>query len=169
MVLEQAFWPQPAAGMILHRFAAGSPVQNIAQELGLDPDVVRDALRDAARRHGTSDRLASVLELVAAGKTMREVANELGISEDDVKTELRATDHLTGGIAGALMARSALPRAPIQLGAAPQGPLRTMPVRFPERQYQRLKNWSETNDFPMAVVVRGLVERFLDEQERSGG
>jgi hypothetical protein len=46
------------------------------------------------------------------------------------------------------------------------GPLRTMPVRFPEQQYERLKAWCEEHEFPMAVVVRGVVERFLDEQQR---
>jgi hypothetical protein len=51
------------------------------------------------------------------------------------------------------------------LGSSPQGSLRTVPVRFPEPQYQRLKDWCENHGFPMAVVVRGLVERFLDEQE----
>jgi hypothetical protein len=54
----------------------------------------------------------------------------------------------------------------IHLGASTQGPLRSLPVRFPDQQYQRLKGWSEKHDFSMAVVVRGLVERFLDEQER---
>jgi predicted DNA-binding protein len=38
-------------------------------------------------------------------------------------------------------------------------------VRFPEPQYQRLKGWCEEHSFPMAVVVRGVVERFLDEQQ----
>ena len=41
-----------------------------------------------------------------------------------------------------------------------------MPVRFPEPQYERLKKWCEEHNFPMAVVVRGVVERFLDEQQR---
>jgi predicted DNA-binding protein len=40
-----------------------------------------------------------------------------------------------------------------------------MPIRFPEPLYQRLKEWSNEHNFPMAVVVRGLVERFLDEQQ----
>ena len=55
----------------------------------------------------------------------------------------------------------------------PRGPMRTVPVRFPEQQYERLKRWCEGHEFPMAVVVRGLVEHFLDQQDRlasgSGG
>ena len=47
------------------------------------------------------------------------------------------------------------------------GPAQQMiPVRLTEEQHRRLKEWCAEHDFPMAVVVRGLVERFLDEQER---
>ena len=45
--------------------------------------------------------------------------------------------------------------------------LRTVPIRFPQAQYERLKQWCENNKFPMAVVVRGLVERFLEQQSRA--
>jgi hypothetical protein len=50
-------------------------------------------------------------------------------------------------------------------GLAAKGPLRTIPFRLPEPLYERLKHWSEENGFPMAVIVRGLIERFLDDQE----
>jgi hypothetical protein len=53
----------------------------------------------------------------------------------------------------------------IYSGTGEPGTLRTMPVRFPEPLYQRLKEWCGEHNFPMAVVVRGLVERFLDEQQ----
>ena len=47
------------------------------------------------------------------------------------------------------------------------GPVQQMiPVRLAEEQHRRLKEWCAEHNFPMAVVVRGLVERFLDEQER---
>lgn len=49
-------------------------------------------------------------------------------------------------------------------GHSPKGPLRTIPVRLPEPLHERLKAWSEEHNFPMAVVVRGLIERFLDDQ-----
>jgi predicted DNA-binding protein len=39
------------------------------------------------------------------------------------------------------------------------------PVRLPDRDHRRLKAWCERHNFPMAVVVRGLIERFLDQQE----
>ena len=42
----------------------------------------------------------------------------------------------------------------------------TIPVRLSEAQHQRLKQWAAKHDFPMAVVVRGLIERFLDDWEQ---
>jgi hypothetical protein len=44
------------------------------------------------------------------------------------------------------------------------GPWRTVPIRLSVEQYDRLKQWCQANGFAMAVVLRGLVERFLDEQ-----
>jgi len=41
----------------------------------------------------------------------------------------------------------------------------TIPVRLSESQHRRLKQWSAEHNFPMAVVVRGLIERFLDRWE----
>ncbi len=41
----------------------------------------------------------------------------------------------------------------------------TIPVRLSEAQHRRLKQWSVKHNFPMAVVVRGLIERFLDRWE----
>jgi hypothetical protein len=49
----------------------------------------------------------------------------------------------------------------------PMGPQQTMiPVRLSEAQHQRLKRWCAEHNFPMAVVVRGLIERFLDSWEK---
>ena len=44
-----------------------------------------------------------------------------------------------------------------------------MPVRLTEAQHRRLKQWCAENNFPMAVVVRGLVDRFLDSWEKRAG
>src|SRR6266542_3944618 len=43
------------------------------------------------------------------------------------------------------------------------GPWQTVPVRLPVELHERLRQWCETNNFTMAVVLRGLVARFLDE------
>lgn len=42
----------------------------------------------------------------------------------------------------------------------------TIPVRLSQAQHQRLKQWCAKHEFPMAVVVRGLIERFLDEWDK---
>lgn len=48
----------------------------------------------------------------------------------------------------------------------PMGPEQVMiPVRLPEDQHKRLKEWCAEHNFPMAVVVRGLIDRFLDSRE----
>lgn len=49
----------------------------------------------------------------------------------------------------------------------PMGPERIMiPVRLSETQHRRLKQWCAEHNFPMAVVVRGLIDRFLDSWEK---
>jgi len=55
-------------------------------------------------------------------------------------------------------------RGPPSLQSQAAGPWQTVPVRFSVEQHERLKQWCQTNGFTMAVVVRGLVARFLDEQ-----
>ncbi len=45
--------------------------------------------------------------------------------------------------------------------------LQVLPIRLPESLHERLKTWCKANGFSMAVVVRGLLERFLAEQDRS--
>jgi hypothetical protein len=42
--------------------------------------------------------------------------------------------------------------------------LMMVPVRLSRSQYDRLKEWCATNNFAIAVVLRGLVDRFLEEQ-----
>lgn len=37
-------------------------------------------------------------------------------------------------------------------------------IRLPSDQHERLRTWCSGHSFTMAAVVRGLVERFLDEQ-----
>jgi hypothetical protein len=46
------------------------------------------------------------------------------------------------------------------------GTLRMVPVRLSAEQHDALKQWCEANEFSMAVVIRGLVDRFLDSQQR---
>jgi hypothetical protein len=39
-------------------------------------------------------------------------------------------------------------------------------VRLPAAQHERLREWCTEHTFTMAAVVRGLIERFLDGQQR---
>jgi predicted DNA-binding protein len=39
-----------------------------------------------------------------------------------------------------------------------------LPVRLTPESHERLRRWSADHGFAMAVVVRGLIERFLEER-----
>jgi hypothetical protein len=41
---------------------------------------------------------------------------------------------------------------------------RMLPVRLTPEAHERLRRWSTEHGFAMAVVVRGLIERFLEER-----
>ena len=45
-----------------------------------------------------------------------------------------------------------------------EGPTAMLPVRLPPELHERLRRWSTEAGFSMASIVRGLIERFLDEQ-----
>jgi hypothetical protein len=49
-------------------------------------------------------------------------------------------------------------------GSQFHGAAQVVPVRLPEAQYRRLKDWCQGHNFAMAVVIRGLVDQFLDRQ-----
>jgi hypothetical protein len=160
-------WIRMAASILLQRLATGVSVEQLAGELGLGTEVLSSALRDLAGRPHQSARLGPILEKLADGETIAQIAGELALAEEEVAAELEPSEALAGAVHAAVTARAAMPAGPpAYLGGPGQGPLRTMPVRFPEPQYERLKKWCEEHNFPMAVVVRGVVERFLDEQQR---
>ena len=78
--------------------------------------------------------------------------------------ELVAEHGHPGALGGAGVAyQFGLPR----LTHEPGGPWHTVPVRLSAEQHEGLKQWCQANNFTMAVVLRGLVARFLDaERER---
>ena len=53
---------------------------------------------------------------------------------------------------------------PPPIGPEGGGPWQSVPVRLSTDQHERLKQWCQANGFTMAVVLRGLVARFLDDQ-----
>ncbi len=163
--------PRWAAALVLRRLADGEGVEDLCRDMGLGEDVLSAALRDVARRTRSSEPRAQLFRWLAeGGRADDRAATDLGLTREQLNDALEPTDALLDTVSGAIVARSAVP-SPLSsaVGHSPQGPLRTMPVRFPEAQYERLRAWAESHNFPMAVVVRGLVERFLDEQQRRAG
>jgi hypothetical protein len=45
-----------------------------------------------------------------------------------------------------------------------RGEHQVVPIRLPSEQHAALRDWCTEHGFSMATVVRGLVERFLEEQ-----
>jgi hypothetical protein len=53
----------------------------------------------------------------------------------------------------------------LSVDSVPESDAKMLPVRFPAKTHTQLKAWCEQHNFPMAAVVRGLVERFLESQQ----
>jgi len=49
--------------------------------------------------------------------------------------------------------------------AVASGDMRMLPVRLPVESYERLQAWSREHGFSTSVIMRTLVERFLDERD----
>jgi hypothetical protein len=41
-------------------------------------------------------------------------------------------------------------------------------IRLPAERHAQLRAWCTEHEFTMAAVVRGLIDRFLEQQERGG-
>jgi hypothetical protein len=50
------------------------------------------------------------------------------------------------------------------LAGTPRGEYQVVPIRLPTEQHAALRDWCAEHGFSMATVVRGLVERFLEER-----
>ena len=152
-------------------------VAQISEALRMSEDVIRAAFENTAAHSDTPERLSSLLRLLAQGRTRTEAAEELEISEREATVELEQLIPSPAAVRLALALHSGgavhaqehppflshgMPSSAGSLGRAGQ---QMVPVRFPEAQHRRLKEWCSTHGFSMAVVVRGLVERFLDQQE----
>ncbi len=175
-------WAARAVRLLL----GGGTVDGVAEALGVHENAARAAFRDVASRPDASERMASVLRVMADGKTRAEAAKELQIPEDEVAAALEEllpsppARWLGGALqASALLGVDAPPPVLRVRRSPPSGPIadlpgsrgaaepqQMVPVRFPEPLYRRLKEWCAGHGFSMAVVVRGLVERFLEDQEQ---
>lgn len=172
------------AGDMLYRDGG---VDDLASLYAITREAVCDTLREVASEREAPEPQAGFLRLLAEGRTASEARTELDISERELEQmrERPNTRKLELRLGRALLTKSyhrdqasAVIRTlkkgvpPVfgppagVVGALGSGPQQVVPVRFPVEQYERLKDWCSDHGFPMAVVVRGLVERFLDEQER---
>src|SRR5262245_10156944 len=79
---------------------------------------------------------------------------------------LPAMPHLTS-----VLGRHRTPGEPTELvewgagflsGASASGDMKLLPIRLPSADYERLRTWSREHNFSMAVIIRTLVERFLN-------
>lgn len=64
---------------------------------------------------------------------------------------------------------AALLRPDEDLPTTSRAALKVLPVRLPEADYDRLKEFCQASGFSMAVVIRTLLERFLDEHAGDSG
>lgn len=152
--------------------AQGHPIADVARRFNLSELETKAHLRAfAGLGHLLSGRESEVMSLFAEGLSRAEVAGRMRISEEAVKEHVEAVVDREVRRASLLpLARSAA--RPIELwpesvtGPSLSSRHQVLPVRLGEAQHRRLKEWCERHEFSMAVVIRGLVERFLDEQER---
>ena len=175
--LTPAMAPAPH-DMVRRLLLAGQDVEQIAKSCGIRVDAARAALHQIAAHPDAKEPLASILRLIGDGHSRAEVATELDVSHEELSAALDPLSSsplqhkLTHAFSTAAVARPLVgapagsARKLVGSGALGPGAQQVVPVRFPEAQHQRLKDWCATHGFPMAVVVRGLVERFLDDQER---
>jgi hypothetical protein len=68
--------------------------------------------------------------------------------------------------AGPALQRELLARRDLASGLAGEGK-QLVTIRLPSDQHERLRAWCTEHNFSIAAVIRGVVERFLEEQQRA--
>jgi hypothetical protein len=102
-------------------------------------------------------REAEVLYMTSQGVSLDDIATQLFISPATVRNHLR---NIVGKMGTGLGTPWTSPT-----GFVAPNELTMLPVRLPTSQYRALKAWCAANKFSMATVVRGLVEKFLADQQ----
>ena len=127
------------------------PASDRAKLAGLLPGTAATpAWLGAAQQPQLTGREVQVLMKLAQGTDIPALAADMGVSEVTFRNHLRnATEKL------ALASTDT---------ATPRQGLLMLPVRLPRDTYEELKTWAADHSFPMSVIVRGLVERFLEQQ-----
>lgn len=107
-----------------------------------------------------------------AAKLLLKALGSLSERERDLVLRMLLTGRLTSARSGAPLRFQAPdplpvtdPKLGIQMVRQVEQPLL---VRLPAGLHARFRRWATAHGFSMAAVVRGLVERFLDDQEGAG-
>jgi hypothetical protein len=120
-----------------------------------DPDPVRLLVQAVGQLPADQRDLVLTWLLHQRPDSMRPAVT--GESVAPAPARLRAADLQSLGL---------LTQGPPPRGAAPGGQ-QVVPVRFPADQHAELRDWCAAHGFSMATVIRGLVTRFLEGQQRS--
>jgi hypothetical protein len=113
----------------------------------------------ATSQSGPAQKLVELLESLPAEDRKQITAWLLGLGRS------RATPPFSGPPATASLVTElppGLPRLASGLSAGEESQLVT--IRLPAERHNQLRMWCTEHGFTMASVVRGLIERFLEEQ-----
>ncbi len=165
------FQGSPRDFEVVRLLADGVTPSDVARRLDIAEKAVRSHARSvhmiASSEAVLSRQEEVLLARFAQGKARAEIAAELGVSEEMVHNQVQGVlERVTSG----RWWRYRRPEAEtlhqiVGKGASVSGG-QQVPVRLSDEQHRRLKEWCAEHNFSMAVVIRGLVERFLDEQDR---
>ncbi|MGH2706626.1 MAG: hypothetical protein ACRDJ4_16525 [Actinomycetota bacterium] len=143
---------------------AGHSHDEVAERLGLPVEAVRLNLLVLARLPSVSPREADILRLFGEGLDRAAAAQRGGLSEEEIQM---AVEGLADREAAAHLVHILAPQPEVfRMPPAAASGRQMVPVRLAEEQHRRLKEWCKEHGFSMAVVIRGLVERFLEDQQR---
>ena len=143
---------------------SGEVAERFAEEENSVRQHARVVYRIANREGMLSDAEERILCGFALGQSRAAIAQDLRLAEDIVEEHVvRVLERMRSG-AWWRSRRAVPPNALIQAGSGPA--TQQVPVRLSEEQHRQLKEWCARNNFSMAVVMRGLIGRFLEEQER---
>jgi hypothetical protein len=133
-------------------------------EVGMDSQRLRELLIKAVRELDQAEQDEILGELLT-GASARLFTAMPGLTASmhrrmSGREQAELVDFTTAFLAGPGFG----PGAPGALGSP--GDVKLLPVRLPTADYERLRTWSREHNFSMAVIIRTLVERFLNEQDQ---
>lgn len=115
-----------------------------------------ESLQEAERKKVLEYIVAAALRNEPGGGLFTPLGAGVVVNPRFRKTSVQVEPMIHSALTGEKLRRA--------MQGGPEGEQQMVPMRFPKEQYESFKSWCEENGFSMAVVVRGLVERFLEEQ-----